>query len=145
MLPDCKDPNVSGLCLCGCGQKTQKADRNLRQEGIMKGQHRKYCRWHHSKVVGNFKNMQFKHKGYVYLYFPDHPFPTQGVYIKRARLVMEKILGRYLMSSEIVHHKNKIRDDDRPENLEVMTLSEHNRVHYPEIKEKLFKARWPKK
>lgn len=36
-------------------------------------------------------------------------------------LVMEDMLGWHLLPNESVHHRNEVRDDNRPENLELWT------------------------
>lgn len=50
-----------------------------------------------------------------------------GKYVKRARLILEEQLGRYLLPGMDVHHRNEIKDDDRPENLEELSRGEHNK------------------
>ena len=51
-------------------------------------------------------------------------------YIGEHRLVMEQHLGRALASSEHVHHLNGDKVDNRADNLEVVSASEHFRRHW---------------
>ena len=41
----------------------------------------------------------------------------------------EQKIGRSLHENEVIHHINGIKDDNRPENLEVMDNVEHSRMH----------------
>ena len=63
--------------------------------------------------------------GYILVYSPKHPYHSKR-YVREHRLVMEKYLGRYLEPTEIVHHVNKVVDDNRLENLR---LFENNGEH----------------
>ena len=79
----------------------------------------------------NWKGGQKKDThGYVFVLMPEHPKANNNKgYVRRAHLVAEKTLGRYLYPEEITHHKNGIVDDDRPENIEVTTQSKHSSLH----------------
>ena len=79
----------------------------------------------------SWKGGQYILRGYVMVYIPEHPFSHGNGYIKRSRVTMEKSLGRYLGKEEVVHHINKIKDDDRIENLMLFSNnSEHIKHHY---------------
>jgi len=67
--------------------------------------------------------------GYMYIYSPNHPNKTQAGYVCEHRLVMEKKLGRYLDRSELVHHINHIKTDNRKENLILTNNHEHMKNH----------------
>jgi hypothetical protein len=70
-------------------------------------------------------------QGYVLVLAPEHPHADRHGYVREHRLVMERVLGRYLTPGEVVHHRNHVRDDNRPENLELFASNgEHKHTEH---------------
>jgi hypothetical protein len=99
------------------------------------GDPKKYEKYHHFKSgpehkrwKGGRTRAKRDNDYYVRVRKPNHPYAQNG-YVYEHRLVMEKHLGRYLTPKEDVHHINGIKHDNRIENLELVTDSEHSRFH----------------
>lgn len=79
---------------------------------------------------GNFNGYRAKaQEGYILRYAPDHPHANSRGYIGEHRLVMEEHIGAILPKEFVVHHLNGVKDDNRIENLAVMTVGAHSSFH----------------
>jgi hypothetical protein len=67
--------------------------------------------------------------GYIKLHVPEHPRADAKGYVQEHVLVMEKHLGRYLTDDEVVHHKDYSKDNNRLDNLQLMTDRDHRALH----------------
>lgn len=135
----------SGLCECGCGRRTGIAKITYIQRRHFRGHPAPFISGHKVQTRGperhNWKGgRMISSRGYVLLLRPDHPRAQRSGYIYEHRLVMEEVLGRLLEPHEVVHHRNQVKTDNRPENLELMTVSEHNREHKDERLPKMWAA-----
>jgi len=67
--------------------------------------------------------------GYILKRMVGHPMANDDGYVYEHRLVAATMLGRWLHSDEIVHHKNGDKADNKPENLDILRQREHAVQH----------------
>jgi len=73
-----------------------------------------------------------KSGGYKYAHtVPLHPRSNSKGLYPLHRVLMENMLEKYLTYNEIVHHKDGNTQNNNLDNLEVLTRSEHTRLHCP--------------
>jgi len=89
------------------------------KKSLKKG--KEHPQWKGGRIIRN---------GYVLIRKPSHPSAIMGGYIAEHRLVMENFLKRLLKKNEIIHHINGRKDDNRIENLEIISQKTHVYKHH---------------
>jgi len=82
-----------------------------------------------------WKGGKFVNNGYIFILSRNHPNANPRKYVQEHRLIAEKCLNRYLKISEVVHHINSKKDDNRPENLYLFS-SKGKHSYYEKLKYK---------
>lgn len=59
----------------------------------------------------------------------DHPLACPNGYAREHLVIWASVYGLASLDDKVVHHKNMDRLDNRIENLEALTVAEHNALH----------------
>jgi len=119
------------FCECGCGEPTPIAFRTRSSRGQVKGEPLRFINGHNARLLSSEEQRRRNS-------FRDSSFErytgNRSNYVKlngrhMHRVMAEQKLGRPLAPGEIVHHKDGDKWNNDLDNLEVMTQSEHARLH----------------
>jgi hypothetical protein len=113
------------VCKCDCGNLKELHGRHLKNEKV--------------KTCGCGIGIE-RHKPFLGKTGPLHPKWKGGQHVTQDGYIMRYVApGKYVFehrlvagvknSKEVVHHKNHDKQDNRPENLQVMDRSEHAKEH----------------
>lgn len=104
------------------GKDNRQCTKPLQAKGMCQMHYRRVKLYNdpYKRKIGD-KN---KRQTYALVFDPKHENADCRGYVLEHRYIMSQILGRPLRGDENVHHKNGIRKDNRPENLELWNTSQ---------------------
>lgn len=92
---------------------------------------KRYWDAHPDRSSFRLKLSASKHKHHLTASGYRRTFTLDQGRIREHILVVETKLGRKLLPDEQVHHKDENKLNNHPDNLEVLTNSEHQKLHFP--------------
>jgi hypothetical protein len=101
------------------GRFTAGRDPDLKRAPISEETRRKQS----EAKAGKGRGFRVTSHGYIEYTFGEHKGRSAHI------VAIEAVIGRRLMANECVHHINHDRSDNRLENLQLMTRSEHASLH----------------
>jgi hypothetical protein len=133
--------NIQKLCECGCGKVTSTAKQKISELGLLKGEYRRFIQGHNSmrgdKAYAWRGGRIGNGTGYMNLYLPDHPRAVDG-YVLEHRVIAEKVLGKQLSLTAVIHHINEKRSDNSNNNLMICEDENYHKLIHRRMRD--FKA-----
>lgn len=118
------------VCACGCGELVKWNQHKSHWRRFLNGHNLKFIQ---IKGDGNPSwrgGTCINHGGYKLVSAWWHPRHNKDGYIAEHILIAESKIGRLLEDDEVVHHIDRDKLNNSPENLLVMTNSEHISLHH---------------
>lgn len=88
---------------------------------------------HGIEVIGEYsptaKNRYWRVRIRPHAFFPDVPAISNGISVRRSRVILASKLGRALTRDEQAHHGEEGPHQDTVENLELLSAADHARHH----------------
>ena len=119
------EPFVLGFCKCGCGIEI-KINNKRKNKLVFFINHHNSKGSNHPMWNGGKRKDGY---GYILVWKPNHHHASMLGYVKEHRLVYEEYYKCCLLKWGHIHHINEIKDDNRIENLILLSNSQHRKLH----------------
>jgi len=123
---------TNGLPMRTC----ERCGKSFRQKGYYRA---RFCSWHCAHIIPkgeenwSWKGGKTRRDGYILISKHGHPFVDKNGYIYEHRFIMEQYIDRHLTPNERVHHLNGIKEDNRIENLSLVSSQKVHKFLHPNI------------